>query len=212
MSDKVKKILFPVIIALVCAAVIATVLAVTLSGKGADGSHIIIEETDQGGVQVVRGELDISLMREKLETLKLNVDGLPVKSTDSTLTDFSKSRENIFGITDDILIGPGCYFSAQMTVENKKPYAFDYWLEIVPEGGGSLLSDQLELTVTIDGETVIKRTLQDGLATDAFPKVSAGKKGKFTVKLEYLNVQNNNETKNTTMAFDMTVHAKLIKS
>lgn len=212
MSDKAKKIFFPVIIIVLCAAVIATVLAVTLPGKGAGDSHIIIEETGQGGVHVLRGELDISLMRERLETRTLDGDGLPVKSTDGTLTDFSKSRDNIFGIDDDILIGPGCYFSAQMTVENKKPYAFDYWLEIVPEKGGSLLADQLELTVIIDGETFIKRTLGSRLITEEFPKVSAGRKGKFTVKLEYLDVKDNNETKNTTLAFDMTVHAKLSQS
>lgn len=209
MSDKLKKILLPAVIIVVCIAVIVTVLVVTLTGKDDDLPHIKIED---GNVQEVRGELDVSLMREGLKTRTLDANGLPVDSEDAVLTDFSKSENNVFGIDGNMLIGPGCYFSADMTIANKKPYVFEYWLEIIPEDGDSILGDQLELTVVIDNETFIKRTLNDKLDTKIFPKVDSGKTAKFTVKLEYLSLENNDDTKNTTLAFDMIVHARLTES
>lgn len=206
MTGKLKRILVPLVIIVLCAGIVTA--SVLLLGKS-EGKHIVI---DGGGVELVRGELDLSLKRESLETLTIGSNGLPVKGNDTALTDFSKSNDNIFGIDENILIGPGCYFTAQMTVENGKPYPFEYWLEITPENGGSLLADQLELTVELGREIFIRRTLQSGLVTKTFPKVEAGQTGRFTVTLKYLDVHGNDETKNLTLAFDMVVHAKLAES
>lgn len=209
LSKTKKTVLLSVLIIVFGIAAIVTVLVLTLSDKDGGMPHIKI---DEGGVQIVRGELDISLMRERLETLTYDKDGLPVRGKNEALTDFSKSNKNIFGIDENIIIAPECYFKAEMAIANKKPYAFEYWIEIIPENGESLLVDQLELTVEIDGETVIRRTLQSGLETEVFPKVNSGKTGRFTVKLEYLSLQDNDKTKNTTLTFDMVVHARLAQS
>ena len=165
-------------------------------------SHVTVEPPENPNYPVV-GELDVKLVRERLDGKILDKNnGLPKSILNDDFTDFSASSKNVFGLDNDVLIAPGCYFSADMEI----------WLGIVPENGGNLLVDQLELTVTIDGEIFVQRTLSDGLITKVFPSVAANEKAKFTVKLQYLDVQNNDETKNTTLAFDMTVHARLIQS
>lgn len=201
-----KKIWLSVAALAVCVAVIIAVCIIVFTNNGSD-IHIRIE---QNTVEVVRGELELSLVREKLETRTLDKRGLIVENTDDKSKDFSYSKDNIFGIDDNMLVGPTCSFTAHMAIANSKPYAFEYWLEIIPVHGDSLLADQLELTVTVEGETFIKRTLQNGLTTKVFPAVSASDTAHFTAKLEYLNVVGNDETKNTTFAFDMIVHARLI--
>lgn len=206
-----KKALWIVVAAVaVCAVAIGVTLAVVLIKP--NDSHVKIEPPENPDYPVV-GELDVKLIRERLDGKVLDKsNGLPKRILNDDFTDFSASDKNVFGLDNDVLIAPGCYFSADMAISNSKPYAFEYWLEIVPENGGNLLVDQLELTITVNGEIFVRRTLSDGLKTDVFPTVAANETAKFTVKLQYLDVQNNDETKNTTLAFDMTVHARLIQS
>lgn len=97
-----------------------------------------------------------------------------------------------------------------MAISNNKPYAFEYWLEIVPGGDKKLLADQLELTVTVDGKTVVKRTLGDRSTTATLSSAQSGDISRFVVKLEYLDDANNNATQNSTLTFDMTVHVRSI--
>lgn len=202
-----KKLWISVAVAVVCAAIVVLSLILLLTDNDVD-NHIKIDKP----IKPVQGELDLKLVRERLQTVTIDNDGLPVLNVSDRFTDFSNSKENIFGITENMLIGPKCYFEANMAISNSKPYSFEYWLEIVPQDGGNLLVDQLELTVTIEGETLVKRTLQSGLTTKVFPIVNVGETARFSVRLEYLDVQDNDLTKNTTLAFDMIVHARLIQS
>lgn len=211
MTRSNKKALW-IALAAVAACVIAIAVTLTVILTKPNDSHVTVEPPENPNYPVV-GELDVKLVRERLDGKILDKNnGLPKSILNDDFTDFSASSKNVFGLDNDVLIAPGCYFSADMEISNTKPYAFEYWLEIVPENGGNLLVDQLELTVTIDGEIFVQRTLSDGLITKVFPSVAANEKAKFTVKLQYLDVQNNDETKNTTLAFDMTVHARLIQS
>lgn len=203
-SKTFKKLWLPLIIVAVCAVAIAVTLVLVLPGGGDGGLHIVPEPG------AVRGELQLRLQRERLETLTLNSRGVPTRKEDTTLTDFSTSKDNVFGIDGNILIGPGCYFTAEMAVGNQKPYAFEYWLEIVPAGGASALAGQQELTVTLDGEIFLQRTLDDGLTTDVLAKVASGQTARFTVCLKYLDVYDNDDTQNSVLMFDMAVHARLI--
>lgn len=204
--SKRTKLIVSIAAAVICAAVIAVTLILLSSDK--DDTHVKVDTP----VAPVQGELDLKLVRERLQTVTIDSDGLPALNVNDRFTDFSHSKENIFGITEDMIIGPKCYFAANMAISNSKPYAFEYWLEIIPQDGGNLLVDQLELTVTVNDEIFIRRTLQSGLTTKAFPSVSGGETARFSVRLEYLDVQDNDLTKNTTLAFDMIVHARLIQS
>ena len=201
-----RKLWISVAVTVICAAIVAVTLVLLLSGR--DNGHVVVDKP----VRPIRGELELKLVRERLQTVTIDRDGLPAYRDNGRFTDFSDTRDNVFGITDDVLIGPKCYFTADMAVSNTKAYAFEYWLEIVPQNGGNLLVDQLELTVTIGGEVLVKRTLQGGLITEPFPIVDANETSRFSVRLEYLDVRENDLTKNTTLAFDMIVHARLTQS
>lgn len=202
-----KSLLVSVIVAIICAAVITAVCVVLLLPEET-GEHIKIE--DNPTVEVNRGELEIKLIRERLDYIILDKRGSLTEDCDEKSKDFSKSNENIFGITSDILVGPGCYFSAAMLISNVKGYSFEYWLEITPEDAEHLLAEQLEMTVSIGEEVLVKRTLGSGLLTEPLLTVNNDEQSRFTVKLEYLNVDNNDETQNATLAFDMVVHARLV--
>ena len=200
-----KKLWIPLAVIAFCLAAVVVVCALLFTGKKQDG-HLKIED----GVGEVRGELNVSLVRERLQTVTLDAFGFPETKTDERRVDFSKSKANIFGIDSNILIGPDCRFTADMVISNQKPYAFEYWLEIVPVGGDRLLADQLELTVEQNGEAVVRRTLQSGLTTKVIAAAQSGETSRFTVTLKYLDLNENDATKGTTLSFDMAVHARLI--
>lgn len=204
-----KKLWISVISVVVCLAVIIGVcLAVFLPAE--EGDHIVIEKPQPPtDTETPRGELEIKLVRERLDYTILDKRGCLYEDNDPKSIDFSKSKDNIFGLSPDMLVGPGCYFSADMVIENTKGYAFEYWLEITPEDGEHLLADQLELTVTV-GEKVIVQPLGEGLLTKTLATVGKGDVSRFTVKIEYLNVEENDKTQNSTLAFDMAVHARLV--
>lgn len=199
------RILLSALCIALCVAAIVAVCVILFTGG--DGGHIIIEEKPP---EVQEGTLNLSLVREKLQTATLNERGLLVTKTDEKEKDFSKSDSNIFGIDGNVLIGPACWFQAEMAMSNKAGDPFEYWLEIVPVGGEALLADQLQLTVERDGEIVIQRTLLGGLETRVIERVEGEAVSRFTVRLEYLDVKENDETKNMTLVFDLTVHARLV--
>lgn len=204
-----KKLWLSVAAVVICVAAITVTLVLTLRGN--DDSHVKIEPPDDG-VEPIIGKLDVSLIRERLQTVTINKEGLPSLRIEDKFVDFSKSGENIFGIGEDVIIGPGCYFEASMAISNTEQYAFEYWLEITPQDGDNLLVDQLELTIQVDGEAFAKRTLSQGLITEPLSSVKTLETSRFTVRLEYLDTDNNNQTQNTTLAFDMIVHARLIRT
>lgn len=194
------KIIIAVVAVVVCLVAASVTIVVTM--KPDNDGHINVDDPP-----AMQGELDLVLKREKLTSVTLDKTGLAHLSENETERDFSSSSENIFGISGDLLIGPKCFFEADMAISNKKPHAFEYWLEIVPENGEALLAEQLMLTV--NGKKVVERTLAGGLKTETIAAVASGEISRFSVRLEYLDVQNNDETKNSTLAFDMIVHAKL---
>ena len=204
-----KKFWISLSVAVACAAAITVTLCVLLIKPDVGGiNHIVIEPSDP---QVNRGELEISLVREKLVTRTLKQSGYIDLHTDETRVDFSKSSANIFGITGNMTVGPGCYFESYMAISNAKEASFEYWLEIKPSGGDRLLADQLELTVKVGEELIVDgEKLGEGLTTAPIARTEYGKVSRFTARLTYIHSEDNNDTQNSTLAFDMVVHARLI--
>lgn len=202
-----KHILIAVAVVAVCVVAVVIALVMLLAPEQSQlPNHIVVEQRPTTST----GELSLKLVRQKLTTKTLNSRGIAVEREDNKAKDFSTSRQNIFGIDSDMLIGPSCFFQAEMTVTNTKPYDFEYWLEITPKDGKTLLADQIVFTVTADGQELIDRSLADGLTTPVTAvSGSGGAQSRFTARLEYIDVQNNNETQNSTLAFDMVVHVRL---
>lgn len=208
MSNVKKNVIAAVAAVAVCVAAITAVCLIVFGGGKNDVSHVIVEQPAEQP-EVIKGELDISLVRRSLETVTLNKRGSKVKQVDSKKKDFTRSQENVFGISDQ-LIGPGCYFLSDMVIQNLKQGDFEYWIEIVPVGGGKQLADQIEITVSMGGNVTVKRILGGGLTTEILGGVKSGTESQFSVKLEYLKTDDNNQTQNSSLSFDMVVHARLI--
>lgn len=200
-----KKLWIPVAAIALCLVAVAVVCIVLFAGKR-QGGHLKIED----GVGEVRGELSVSLVRERLERTLLDEYGFLATKKDEKPKDFSSSKANIFEIETAGVVAPGCRFAADMAISNAKPYAFEYWIEIVILGGDPVLADRWELTVKEGGRECARQTLRGGLTTGVVARVDSGEISRFTASLEYLQTENADDTKNKTLSFDLTVHARLI--
>ena len=164
------------------------------------------------------GTLDITLIRTNLTTLSLdNNTGFLVQTEDGEDVDFSAPTDrNVFDITDETLIVPGCVYTAEMQIQNNSDVAFGYWLEIVFDDTVDLtLAEQLKVTVaTVDTEKSISGMLNENkglIGEEADPIGILAKTGSalFTVTVEFSDLDHsvNNNAKLSSFEFDIIVHA-----
>ena len=170
------------------------------------------------------GTLDITLTRTNLVTKSLNAEtGFLVGTEKSKDIDFSKpadpndpnaENKNVFDITEETLIVPGCMYSAEMQIANNSDVAFGYWLEIVFDDAEHLaLADQLNVTVTTAiGTTEANLSESAGfIGAETAPVGILAKTGSelFTISVEFLDLAGrvNNAAKNQSVEFDVIVHA-----
>ena len=164
------------------------------------------------------GTLDITLIRTNLTTLSLdNTTGFLVETENAEDVDFSApTTRNVFDITDETLIVPGCVYNAEMQIQNNSDVAFGYWLEIVFDDTVDLtLAEQLKVTVTtVDGNKSISGKLSENaglIGEEADPIGILAKTGSalFTVSVEFCDLDHsvNNNAKLTSFEFDIIVHA-----
>ena len=164
------------------------------------------------------GTLDITLIRTNLTTLSLDdTTGFLVETENAEDVDFSApTTRNVFDITDETLIVPGCVYNAEMQIQNNSDVAFGYWLEIVFDDTVDLtLAEQLKVTVTtVDGNKSISGKLSENaglIGEEADPIGILAKTGSalFTVTVEFSDLDHsvNNNAKLTSFEFDIIVHA-----
>lgn len=185
----------------VCAAVIV-ITALFLTGRTEGFSHL-------------RGGADLTLTRESLQTRGLNGQGYMEETSDSDPEDFTRANEkNIFGVTGDTVMLPGCAFTAEMTVRSdpKTPKPFAYWLGIEVKGEPNELFKRLKLTVTVDGGEPKSAFLGDGLSIgserEPLARITEGAESSFTVRVEFdRNVTDGGNAQNEWAVFDLVVYA-----
>ena len=187
----------------------------------ASGTYALFSDEVRLTNHLQAGTLDITLTRNSLTTKSLDqTTGFLTEATKTDPVDFSNpTNKNIFDITDDTLIVPGSYYSAEMQITNNSDVAFGYWLEIVFDGTVDLtLAEQIKITVTTsDGAKSISTTLDKSkglIGEEASPIEVLAKSGStlFTISVEFSDLGNNNDAKNKTFEFDVIVHAVQITS
>ena len=205
MTKKKRSVLLSVMTLALCLALIAS------------GTYALFSDEVRLTNHLQAGKLDITLTRNSLTTKSLDpITGFitdPVTNTDPV--DFSNpTTKNIFDITDDTLIVPGSYYSAEMQITNNSDVAFGYWLEIVFDGTVDLtLAEQIKITVTTtDTGKSISTTLDQSkglIGEEASPIEILAKSGStlFTISVEFSDLGNNNDAKNKSFDFDVIVHA-----
>lgn len=152
----------------------------------------------------------ITLYRVGLASTTLDDSGKLVSAESSEEVDFSEATdENVFGISDDGVIVPGCSYEAVMELRNGSGIYVGYWLEIVLDGESNSLAEQLLVTVTV-GENSYRRYLSEELSvgseTEPLSEIAAGSATQFTVKVEFIDADANNDAQDQEASFDLLVY------
>ena len=169
------------------------------------------------------GDMNMTLTRTKLVTYSLDDETGYLRDTeDSTRIDFSDPTDrNVFDIDNGTRIVPGAYYEATMEVANSKATSdttFAYWIEVkldttqlTEEQLGTLkLDEQMKITV-ISSAGTIERTLDQGLLIGSKEEpigiLAMDTTDSFDVKVEFLDLPDNNAAKTQNLSFDLIVYA-----
>ena len=166
------------------------------------------------------GTLDLKLTRTHLEVASLDAkSGAIVVSenpadVDFTVPDRKNPNRNMFDVTEDTNMAPGCWYSAQMQLTNIGGVRLGYWLEIVFDDTADLtLAEQLKITVTtVGGTTSGMLDVSTGLIggeDNPIEILTAAGSALFTVRVDFcdLDYSVNNNAKGSFFYFDVVVHA-----
>lgn len=158
------------------------------------------------------GNLDITLTRTNLEYSVLNSEGKVEVITNEEKYDFTEStNENVFGLdSSDTVIVPGMYFDAEMEIANKGNVAFEYNVSIVMTGETNALAEQLKVTITHPDGSVTTKMLSelDSELSIVTGMMNASEEVQsFRVRVEFVDVEINNDAQNQTAEFDLIVTA-----
>ena len=193
--------------------VVTLVLSLSLA---AGGTYALFSDGVTLTTHLQAGTLDITLTRTHLTTVLLDGEtGLLVKTQDESDVDFSDpSEQNVFGISDETRLVPGCSYAAELQITNNADVAFGYWLEIVIDDAKGLdLADQLSVTViTANGkaESPLNACLGlIGTQTQPIGVLAKTESETFTVCVAFLDLggEQNNAAKSQNLHFDVVVHA-----
>lgn len=203
MGNKIATVVLSIVIIVLC-------LALIIGGTYAlySDNAIITNHLNAGSLKVTLSRTGLTTKLLDPETGLLSEIVYPAEEVDFT----GKTERNVFGLTDDTYIVPGCEFAAEMKISNKSEMAFNYWIEIVFEDASYVaLADQLKVTVTTD--SLHTANLKDGLSVGSseapLGSLQVSESGTFSVKVEFLDLEAavNNAAQNQSLAFDLVVHA-----
>ena len=179
------------------------------------GTYALFSDSVEVTNHLQAGQLKVRLYRDEIRGLRLTEQGLLQPFEESQRTEFTKeTSNNIFGLTQNTLIVPGCEFEAKLTLANAGNVAVGYYLEFVLQGDAGKLSEQLKLTLNVGSETktVMLSALGDkyewGSADSPLGRVIADGNAQFGVGLEFVdNDAVNNDAQNQQLTVDVIVHA-----
>lgn len=206
MPKRIKAITLSCVTVLCCLALIMAAIYVAFGDSVDVVNHL------------VAGELKVQLYRERVFRSVYDSRGEFSQTHDTVRKNFTNESQNIFGLTDNDVIVPGCSLSATFTIQNVGDVEIGYYLEFVFADGDIDLANQLELTVsnstprTTLRETFKLSQLQDkmwGSASSPKGVVAIGGMDAFTVRLEFVDLDDaeNNKAQNQQVKVDMIVHA-----
>jgi hypothetical protein len=159
------------------------------------------------------GNLTIGLYRTSYQTKTLGTDGTLSVTEDKKSVDLTEDGSKVFDISNAV---PGCWYKAELTVENLGNVAFDYGVRLIWSKDQATQSQQDfadQLTVTIIGDESHKATFKLSAATDVslgYMLVDNTKTtSTFTVQIEFddINATENNKAQSVNLSVDLQVYA-----
>lgn len=202
------------ILAIYCSIVLICLTAII------GASYALFNQTISVGNHLQAGNLEANLTRTNLEYAILDSDGVLTKTVVDTDVDFTnKTKENIFGLDKDSRIVPGSYFEAEMQLANNGTVAYDYSVEIHilsnSDEGVNELAKQLKVTFKVGekeeshmlSELIEQASKTGGKYTIAEGRMPIESNASFTVRVEFVLADNNNDAQDQACAFDLVISA-----
>ncbi len=196
------------IIILSCISIIVSLLLIVTSTMALFTDQITINHHLQAGT------LKMTLVRENLKVKTLDETGCLIEKENPNEKDFTnETNDNIFDITKDQKIAPGCKYEAQMRLENHSDVAYEYYFEIVVNTKDLNLNQQLKVTITKEDGVPQVFYLNNGLMignkTQTFGQVLKDDTGRFKIAIEFENKADNvnNLAQDENLVFDVIVYA-----
>lgn len=197
MQSKIKSVIIIVVTIILCMVVIT---AGTLS-LFTDGTKVTNH--------LEAGTLDATLTRISLDSRTIGNDGvLRTNDTDSSTVDFTEpTDENVFGSYQDAYIVPGTYYEATLVLKNNGNIAFDYTVDLTTSSENDL-ADQLKVIVNGDEQNAktLKQFKEDGWGILNGRLTTQDTEVTFTVKLVFLELDNNVNNLAQTLKADFDLH------
>ena len=210
MSKRISVITFSCLIVLCCIVMIIV------------GTYALFSDEVKVTNHLQAGNLDVSLYRTQLTSTTLTSSGiLNTSDPDNSRIEFTEATsENIFGLTENSIIVPGCSFTAKLSLENNGKIAANYYLQFVLDSDSNdNLASQIEITVkTAKGEE--KHLLSElngttfGSESSPIGTLLVGGTSEFTVTVTFKSLDNatNDLAQGKSIDVDMIVHAVQVTS
>lgn len=173
------------------------------------GTYALFTDSVDLSNHLQAGTLKVKLERTNLKWAKLDSAGYLETGEDAATKDFTEpTTDNIFGIGEDVLVVPGAYYQATLKLTNNGSVAFDYTVKIVLKSNSNALAEQL--IVTVDGDAATAKALSAGenvVSSGSLDKTDSNRSKEFTIKIEFADVEDNNDAQELTVNFDLVVVA-----
>ena len=208
MSRKMRGVLLAAVMLMLCVSLIA------------GGTYALFTDKVTLINHLQAGSMNVTLKRTNLTSKTLNAEtGFIVSREFADDVDFTgETDKNVFEITGEELIAPGCEWNAEMQISNASDVAFGYWIEIDFIGGSGVFAEQMKVIVTPRGATEPSESwLFDGckVGSEEVPVSVLAKGGSqlFTVKVAFVDDKtngtdfDNNDAMGEKVQFDLIVHA-----
>ncbi len=188
------------------------VIVVCLAMLLVAGAYGLEKDKETVNNHLSAGRLELTLTRQSLTNTLFSDKGELVTSTpDTTVVDFSKSTgRNLFDLNEDVKIVPGCTFEALMQLENNSRVAVGYWIEVKTLGENATeLEKQLKVTLSVPDseEGMVSPGVTVGNIEKPIAVIESGAFVQFTITVEFLDLENNNDAQDQQASFDLIVHA-----
>ena len=176
----------------------------------------LFTDGDKVNTHLKAGDLEVAMTRTNLEYRYLDAYGEWKVVTEEADVNLASLKEgNAFGLdAKDMVIVPGCYFNADIKVDNVGNVAFTYEVSIQTLGEVNELAEQLEVTVTRSDGTTITKRLSEMLAGQtilAGTMLEADEPDTFNVDVYFIDDTTINNSAQTQLAeFDLVILATQI--
>lgn len=193
--------------------ILGLVMIILCMGVLAQGTYALYTDEVKVSNHIESGYLNVTLIRDKLTSYKLNDEGFLEEVVDDqniSFSDSSNNDKNIFGLTKNDRVVPLSSYKADMIISNCSDVAFGYYLEIkVDEKHNTELFKQLDVSVIANGKEykLEENSLYIGSENAFLDVLAVGTEKTFSVEITFKNLDNNNDAMNSETLIDLYVHA-----